>query len=84
MYGKFVDAVCVALVMVSTIFFALPELAFAQSSQTITVEAPSIDWTSIPSQVLSAITTPIIVGIGIALSIWVLFAGVKFFRRSAT
>jgi ABC-type Na+ efflux pump permease subunit len=78
MYGKLLGAVMVALSVV-----AVPALALADASQSIVIESPNIDWASIPTQIMSALTTPVIVGIGIALSIWVIFAGINFFRRSS-
>ena len=49
----------------------------------INIESANINWTQLPSQLMGELTTPIVVGIGIALSIWAIFAAVKFFRRSA-
>ena len=79
MYGKFVWMLLVALTIV-----ALPALALAAAGdpEAIAVVAPDIDWTQIPSQVMVALTKPVIVGIGIALSVWVIFTGINFFRRS--
>jgi hypothetical protein len=63
---------------------ALVAPAMAQTTnQTITIEQPNIDWSSIPTQIMSTLTTPVIVGIGIALSICVIFMSINFFRRSA-
>jgi hypothetical protein len=78
MYGKLLGVVMAVLSVV-----VVPVLALAQTTQTISIENPNIDWTSIPPQIMSALTTPVIVGIGIALSVWVIFAGINFFRRSS-
>lgn len=56
--------------------------AFAQTGQTIDVQAPNINWASLPSTIIGALTTPIVVGIGIALSVWVILKAVSFFKRS--
>ena len=78
MYGKIVG-----LVLGVLSFVALPVSVFAAAAEQVTIVEPNIDWAGIPQQIMGALTTPVIVGIGIALSIWVIFTGINFFRRSS-
>jgi len=57
--------------------------AFAQQGTGIEIQESNIDWTALPGQIMTALMAPVVVGIGIALSVWVVFAGVRFFRRAA-
>jgi len=57
---------------------------FAQTTPTpIPLEAPNVDWMSLPSTLIGVLTTPVVVGIGIALSIWVILKAMTFFKRAA-
>ena len=57
--------------------------AFAQEPVPIQVQAPNFDWNGLSQTLINALLTPIGVGIGIALSIWVIMKAVSFFKRSA-
>jgi hypothetical protein len=56
---------------------------FAQTSTPIPLETPNIDWQSLPGTLIGVLTTPVVVGIGIALSIWVILKAMAFFKRAA-
>jgi len=58
--------------------------AFGQNAPIpIPMEAPNIDWMSLPATLIGVLTTPVVVGIGVALSIWVILRAMAFFRRAA-
>ena len=57
---------------------------FAQTTPIpIPMEAPNIDWLSLPATLIGVLTTPVVVGIGVALSIWVILRAMAFFKRAA-
>ena len=57
---------------------------FAQTTPTqIPLEAPDIAWDALPSTLIGVLTTPVVVGIGVALSIWVILKAMSFFKRAA-
>jgi hypothetical protein len=65
----------------------MSELALAQgggSATTISVETPNINWGTVAADLVSSLTTVAVVGLGIAISLWVLFLVAKVFKRSAT
>ena len=64
-------------------FNGLCVAVFAQQGTEILIEDSGIDWTGLPAKIMGSLITPVVVGIGIALSIWVILAGVRFFRRTA-
>ena len=76
--GLFVATVSVFAVSV------LSGTAFAQDPpMAIPLQAPSIDWMSLPTTLIGVLTTPVVVGIGVALSIWVILRAMTFFKRAA-
>ena len=57
---------------------------FAQTTATpIPMEAPNIAWEALPETLIGVLTTPVVVGIGVALSIWVILKAMAFFKRAA-
>jgi uncharacterized membrane protein len=42
-----------------------------------------LDWSTVATNLISALTTVAVVGIGIAISVWVLFMIVRIFKKSA-
>jgi hypothetical protein len=64
------------------VVLAMSRIASA-AAETITVETPDIDWSSVSSTMISALTTVAVVGIGVAISIWVLMMLVRIFKKSA-
>jgi hypothetical protein len=56
---------------------------FAQTGANVEIATTNINWSGIPQQIMTVLASPIVVGIGIALSIWVVFSALQFFRRSA-
>ena len=56
---------------------------FAQTSTPIPMEAPDIAWDALPATLIGVLTTPVVVGIGVALSIWVILKAMAFFKRAA-
>ena len=78
------SAFVVAVTMGVSTFFT-DAIVYAQSTTpSLEVQDSGIDWSSVPGKVIDSLMAPAVAGIGIALSIWVIFAGLKFFRRSAT
>jgi hypothetical protein len=74
-----------------TVAFALSacllcEIASAQgvSSTEISVTTPNFNWTQVATQVISSLTSVVGIGLGIGISLWVLFMVVRVFRRSAS
>jgi hypothetical protein len=55
----------------------------AQTAVPIPLETPNIAWDALPSTLIGVLTTPVVVGIGIALSIWVILKAMTFFKRAA-
>jgi len=78
-----------SLVALATVFGGclLSGTAFGNSTpgtpMAIPMEAPNIDWMSLPSTLIGVLTTPVVVGIGVALSIWVILRAMAFFKRAA-
>ncbi len=61
-------------------------LALAQENDTIpevVLTDPGIDWTAIPAQLMSQLMVPLVVAIGIGLSIWAVRKGVRLFKSGA-
>ena len=59
--------------------------AFAAGETTpITFNPPTFDWQGLSNNLIQTLISPIGVGIGIALSIWVVLRAVSFFKRSST
>ena len=57
---------------------------FAQTTPVpIPMEAPNIAWSQLPETLIGVLTTPVVVGIGVALSIWVILKAMAFFKRAA-
>jgi hypothetical protein len=56
-------------------------VCYAQDAQSVEVAAPDIDWTSLPGDIMTALAQPIAVGIGIAISIFVVYMAVKLVKR---
>jgi len=57
---------------------------FAQTTPVpIPMEAPDIAWEALPATLIGVLTTPVVVGIGVALSIWVILKAMAFFKRAA-
>jgi len=74
--GLAVTAASVGIVAVSS------GTVFAQSATTIPLEPPNIAWEQLPSTLIDVLTTPVVVGIGVALSIWVILKAMAFFKRA--
>jgi uncharacterized membrane protein len=72
----------VALLSVGVVSVLSGEV-FAQTATEIPIETPNINWGALPDTIIQALTTPVVVGIGIALSIWVILRALAFFRRTA-
>jgi hypothetical protein len=47
------------------------------------IHAPNINWAALPATLIDVLTTPVVVGIGVALSIWVILKAMAFFKRAA-
>ena len=77
MYGKILS-------VFAFLFAAFCSVVTQAADPTLTVTDSGIDWTTIADPVVSAIMAPAIVGIGIGLSVWVVLAGVRFFRKSVS
>ena len=57
--------------------------AFAQTApESIPIEVPNIGWSALPTSMIEALKTPVVVGIGIALSIWVILKAMSLFKRA--
>jgi hypothetical protein len=65
------------------LLLALSSIASAQTAETVTVQPLNIDWGSTASTLLTSLTSVAVVGIGVALSVWVLMMIVRLFRRTA-
>ena len=65
-------------------FHALCFSAFAQSGNSIEVMDAQLEWSTVPSQVVGSLIEPMVVAVGIAIGVWVVIAGVRFFRRAAS
>jgi hypothetical protein len=66
---------------------AMSGLAVAQTggeATTITVTKPNINWGTVASDLVAALTSVVIVGLGIAISVWVLMLVARVFKRSAS
>jgi hypothetical protein len=74
----------VAVASVATVSVLSSASAFAQEMQPIPVQAPDIDWLALPQTLIGVLTTPMVVGIGIGLSVWIIIKAMIFFKRSAT
>jgi hypothetical protein len=74
---------CVASVAVLAVS-GFSGLLFAADPEPVTVTVPEFDWGTVAADLVSALTTIAVVGLGIALSVWVLFLVSKVFKRSAT
>jgi len=59
------------------------ELFAQNTSMPIPLEAPNIAWDQLPTTLIGILTTPVVVGIAIALSIWVILKAMAFFKRAA-
>ncbi len=62
-------------------------LALAQEKTegpSITIVQSGIDWASLPTQLMGQLMIPLVVAIGIGLSIAVVMLGVRLFRRGMT
>lgn len=63
----------------------LPDVLFAQgTSENVTVVTPSINWGTMASDLIGVLTKVIIVGMGIALSVWALAMIPRLLKRSAS
>jgi hypothetical protein len=74
--GLAVAAASVGIVAVSS------GTVFAQTAMPIPLEPPNIAWDQLPGTLIGVLTTPVVVGIGVALSIWVILKAMAFFKRA--
>jgi hypothetical protein len=74
--------------LVAFLVIAMSGLAMAQTgggnAATITVTKPDINWGTVASDLVAALTSVVIVGLGIAISVWVLMLVARVFKRSAS
>ncbi len=77
-------SLAVAAVSVGLVALASGTAFGQETAVSIPIQETNINWTELPTKIILSLTTPIVVGIGIALSVWVLFMGIKFLRRSAS
>jgi hypothetical protein len=76
---SFLAAVAVlALSGMSGMVMAAPE------ATTVEVTTPNIDWGSVAADLIGALTSVAVVGLGVAISVWVLMLIARIFKRSAT
>jgi hypothetical protein len=64
------------------VVFAMSRIASA-AAQVIDVTTPDIDWSTVAATLISTLTTVAVVGIGVAISIWVLMMLVRIFKKSS-
>jgi hypothetical protein len=62
---------------------ALSGIAMAAGEPEIEVTTPTLSWGTVASDLVAALTQVAVVGLGIAISIWVLFTVAKVFKRSS-
>jgi hypothetical protein len=74
----------ICFLLVAFVFVAMSEIVLAQTTSPIEVNAPSLDWGTVAADLVGALTEVAVVGLGIAVSLWVLFLIAKVFKRSAT
>jgi hypothetical protein len=71
--------------LVAFVVLAMSNLAMAQEpTQAISVTKPNINWGTVATDLVTALTSVVIVGLGIAISVWVLMLVAKVFKRSAS
>ncbi|MDR2344687.1 MAG: hypothetical protein LBE18_01335 [Planctomycetaceae bacterium] len=70
----------VASVAILSLFFG-GLLYAADDPVEVPVSTPDIDWSSLPASIMGALAQPIAVGIGIAVSIFVVYMAVKLVKR---
>jgi hypothetical protein len=58
-------------------------LVMAEAAE-VEVSTPEIDWGTVAGDLVGALTGVAVVGLGIAISLWVLFLVARVFKRSAT
>jgi len=68
MFGKFL----IVSVGMACFFLGTSSVQASLVSTSIPLTIPSVDWMSIPSALIGLLTIPVVVGIGIFLSIWVI------------
>jgi hypothetical protein len=72
------------MVIVFTLFASSMVYAADPVPVEVEVNTPSIDWGTVASDLVGALTEVAVVGLGIAISLWVLFLIARVFKRSAT
>jgi uncharacterized integral membrane protein len=69
-------------VLAAVMVFALSGLALAADESAVSVVMPDITWGTIASQIITALTSVAVVGIGVGISVWVLTLVPRLFKRS--
>lgn len=77
MFNKVCAFLCATVLTLST-----GVSAFA-AENSIEITDSGIDWSTLPASLMGTLMTPLIVGIGIGLSLWVVMIGVRLLRRNA-
>jgi hypothetical protein len=73
--------------VVSIAFLVFSGIALAQTQAApveVEVTMPEISWGSVAADLIGTLTTVAVVGLGVAISIWVLLLIARLFKRSAT
>jgi hypothetical protein len=72
-------------VLAAVMVIALSGLTMAaDESTTVSVTTPNINWGTVAADLVSALTTVAVVGLGVAISVWVLMLIARIFKRSAS
>lgn len=65
-------------------FLALSGLALGADPVEVEVTTPDIEWGTVASDLVGALTAVVVVGLGVAISVWVLMLIARIFKRSAS
>jgi hypothetical protein len=71
-------------VLAAVMVVALSGLTMAAESTTVAVTTPNINWGTVASDLIGALTSVAVVGLGVAISVWVLMLIARIFKRSAS